>query len=296
MPRLLYFLIVFCFAFSTHASASPSTPLISLLQFLKMRLAEIKTIDANGVEGNALRLEDICPVDTDPVSRRIFFEYGAAYAAIESVTFPQNCMYPDDKSVRAYQESILPKTATIEGVTIELQEVAMDALLATANEARQVNLRITPLDGTIAGKRTFADTERIWKSRFQRALDHWVAKRKISNKEARLVRRMSYHFQVKRVLHWESKGWYFSTDFSRSIFSATAPPGTSQHLSLLAFDVAEHENPDVVKLMNKNGWYRTILNDLPHFTYLGLAENELPKRGLRVMVKNGIQFWIPNDK
>jgi hypothetical protein len=36
------------------------------------------------------------------------------------------------------------------------------------------------------------------------------------------------------------------------------------------------------------------LSDLPHFTYLGLRERDLPARGLRRVESAGQTFWVPD--
>ena len=46
---------------------------------------------------------------------------------------------------------------------------------------------------------------------------------------------------------------------------------------MLAFDVNEFDNPRVREILAKHGWFQTVLSDLPHFTYLGLKEKDLPK-------------------
>ena len=53
-------------------------------------------------------------------------------------------------------------------------------------------------------------------------------------------------------------------------------------------------NPRVRAILARHGWFQTVLSDLPHFTYLGLAEDELPQHGLKRVVVNGQTFWIPN--
>ena len=63
---------------------------------------------------------------------------------------------------------------------------------------------------------------------------------------------------------------------------------------LLAFDVDQFENPRIREIMAKHGWFQTVLSDLPHFTFLGLKEKDLPKHGLRSLEINGQVFWIPN--
>jgi hypothetical protein len=46
--------------------------------------------------------------------------------------------------------------------------------------------------------------------------------------------------------------------------------------------------------MNSNGWFQTIINDRLHFTYLGVPESELPRRGLKAVLADGTIYWVPN--
>jgi hypothetical protein len=63
---------------------------------------------------------------------------------------------------------------------------------------------------------------------------------------------------------------------------------------MLAFDVIEFDNPRVREILGKHGWFQTVLSDLPHFTFLGLKEKDLPKNGLKPVVVDTQTFWIPN--
>ncbi len=181
----------------------------------------------------------------------------------------------------------------IGGVSIELQEAAMNALLKAIEEAEERGLRITPLDGAIAGKRSFADTLRIWNSRFVPALNYWARKGRISKDDADAALLLPVREQVLQVFEWEAKGLYFSTGKNRPIMSSVAPPGTSQHLSLLALDIEQAGNRTVRDILNRNGWFQTVAGDSPHFTYLGATEAELPKLGLRKIVRGGYSYWVP---
>jgi hypothetical protein len=96
------------------------------------------------------------------------------------------------------------------------------------------------------------------------------------------------------VLELEKSGVYFSKDLSKSILYSIAAPGTSQHIAMLAFDVIEFDNPRVREILAKHGWFQTVLSDLPHFTFLGLKEKDLPKNGLKNVEVDGQTFWIPN--
>jgi hypothetical protein len=77
-----------------------------------------------------------------------------------------------------------------------------------------------------------------------------------------------------------------------------AAPGASQHLALLAFDAAEYESAEVERSLGNAGWFRTVPNDLPHFTFLGCDESELPQLGLapttREYGERSFSFWVPD--
>jgi hypothetical protein len=50
----------------------------------------------------------------------------------------------------------------------------------------------------------------------------------------------------------------------------------------------------VRRILARHGWFQTVKSDLPHFTYLGLEEKDLPAHGLRPVVFSKQLFWIPN--
>jgi hypothetical protein len=265
----------------------------SMSVFLEARLANVKTETKSTPVTNS-KFEQICPVSSNGVARRVFDEYGSVFAVKDPARFPDKCIFSDIADVERFQRSVKTRSAAIGGVAIELQEAAMNSLLEVVKDADSLDLKITPLDGARAGKRSYIDTVGIWNSRFQRALDHWVKAGKITDDEATAVRNMNTEKQVTQVAAWESSGLFFSTDFSRSIFSSTAPPGTSQHLSMLAIDIVEHDNPMIVTLLAGRGWYRTVLDDPTHFTFIGVPESQLPSRGLKSVTKGHYTFWIPN--
>ncbi len=100
--------------------------------------------------------------------------------------------------------------------------------------------------------------------------------------------------QVRAVLDLEKDGIFFSKDFSKSILYSIAAPGTSQHLAMLALDVEQFADERVRRILARHGWFQTVKSDLPHFTYLGLEEKDLPARGLRPVISGKQLFWIPN--
>jgi hypothetical protein len=237
--------------------------------------------------------QKVCPFESDAIAHRVLKEYGSIFVAADSVKVPVTCVFEDEEHVAAFQGDLEKTTSRLNGAEIILQSDAMSALLAAIQEANEGRLRITPLDGSIAGTRSYADTVRLWNSRFYRALNYWEKKGRISKANTDEARSLSPFAQVPKVVEWEARGLYFSTNFSRSIFTSVAPPGTSQHLSGLAFDVVEFGSRRVRTILNKHGWFQTVAGDEPHFTYLGFPETELPKRGLISVMKSGYKFWVP---
>lgn len=228
----------------------------------------------------------------DDVGRKLLREYGAMFVA-KGVTAPTVVVFRDETEVSSFQGKLPRATETIGGFGIELQAAAMADLRNALNEARSSGSSISPRAADSA-KRTYNETVGLWMSRVEPALKHWVGKGRITQAEANRIGSLSPFEQVSEVLKLEEQGIYFAKDLSKSIIYSVAPPGTSQHLSLLAFDVKEHDNPQVRALLAKHKWYQTVVSDLPHFTYLGVSESELPGLGLKKVVDGGRTFWVPD--
>jgi len=126
------------------------------------------------------------------------------------------------------------------------------------------------------------------------ALDYWVGQGRLTAEHAARLRTLPLQEQIGEVLDLEKNEIYFSKDLSKSILYSIAAPGTSQHIAMLALDVTEFQNARVREILAKYGWFQTVLSDLPHFTFLGLKEDDLPKHGLKAVVVNEQTFWIPN--
>jgi hypothetical protein len=230
---------------------------------------------------------------SDETGRRLLKEYGAVFLARGGATPPKTVVFRDEKEVAAFQGGVSRSTESVGGVTIQLQAAAMQALKEAAAEAVSNGASITP-KGADAAARSYQDTVGLWEGRVRSGLIHWTAKRKITAAEAARIRVLSPFDQVPEILRLEAKGIYFSTDQSKSILYSVAPPGSSQHLSMLALDVAGHDNPRVRAILAKHGWYQTVISDLPHFTFLGVPEDGLPKLGLKKASNAGRVFWVPD--
>jgi len=240
-----------------------------------------------------INLDAVCP-PADAVSRRILEEYGALWVADKKVKPPPVCVFSNEEQVTKFQEDAGYEAERIGFDEVELQPEALKHLRKAREDAQKEGLDITPRDGAEAARRNYEDSLRLWNSRFEPALTYWLGQGRLTQEQVDHLRSLPLSGQIAEVLELEKTGIYFSKDLSKSILYSIAAPGTSQHIAMLAFDVNEFENPRVREIMAKHGWFQTVLSDLPHFTFLGLKEKDLPKHGLRSVEVNGQVFWIPN--
>ena len=229
----------------------------------------------------------------DAAQQTLFREYGAVFVARGGVQAPAKVVFADEDDVRSFQSQLHISPATLGGFMLELQSVAMSRLLNAVADAEACGLTISPR-GADSARRNYGDTIELWRSRVEPALLHWVANGRLRQEKADAIRALAPYDQVAEVFDLEKEGIYFAKDLSKSIIYSVAPPGASQHLSLLAFDVAEFDDPVIREILARNYWYQTVTSDLPHFTFLGVQESELPGLGLKPVLTNGREFWVPD--
>lgn len=240
-------------------------------------------------------LEEICP-PADPVARRVLEDYGAMFVASNKVQPPPVCVFTSEDQVTKFQQHAGFATEALGEDKIELQPEAMKQLLKARAQAIKEDLDITPRDGSEAARRNFEDSLRLWNTRFLPALEYWMGQGRLTAEQAADLRALPLHEQVAAVLELEKSEVFFSKDLSKSILYSIAAPGSSQHIAMLALDVNEFQNARLREILAKYGWFQTVLSDLPHFTFLGLKETDLPKHGLKSVVVHEQTFWIPNVK
>jgi hypothetical protein len=233
------------------------------------------------------------PPESDEAGTRLLAYYGAVFVARGGAMQSPVLMFSDEEAVIKWQASLTTDKMTIRKTIVELQSVAFSALMAAKAEAEAKKIEITPR-GTDPARRDYKETVKWWESRVVPGLDHWVAAGKLVNREARRIRELSPADQVPEIFRLEENGLFFGGNFSRTILSSVAPPGASQHISMLAVDINEDENAAVRAILAKHGWFQTVLLDTPHFTYLGVLEKELPELGLQKVSLAGRDYWIPD--
>ncbi len=220
-------------------------------------------------------------------------EYGAVFVARGGVTPPDRIVFQNESAVSAFQSGVSISKEKFGAVTVQLQTPAMDALKQARAEAQKAHLSIGPRSAD-SSRRDYEHTVDLWASRVGPGLIYWVGKGKITQAEAARIKKLSPFEQVPEILSLEAKNIFFAKSLDKSIIYSVAPPGTSQHISMLALDVTEFENAKVREILSRHGWFQTVTSDLPHFTYLGVSEDELPTLGLKRVENTGRVFWIPD--
>jgi hypothetical protein len=241
----------------------------------------------------SLAFDQFCPAD-NPIARRVLHDYGAMFVGSKDILPPPVCVFTSQEAVAEFQKAAGWAGAKIGEDTVELQPAAMTALLKARAKVLKEALNLTPRDGAEAARRDYADTVRLWNSRFLPALKYWQRLSRLSDEQIAHLRSLPLFDQVSEVLELEKDGIFFSKDFSKSVLYSIAAPGASQHIAMLAFDVNEFYDARVREILAEHGWFQTVLSDLPHFTFLGLREEELSSRGLKPVECNGQKFWIPD--
>jgi hypothetical protein len=216
---------------------------------------------------------------------------GAIFVANEVVAIPKVWMFPNEATVSAFQGVFAMDRSDESRSAIELQKAALLELEAARAEAAAKGLTITPAS-KIAARRGYQDTVELWNSRVQPGLRYWVSVGRLKPREADRIAALETRQQIDAILKLEESGLWFSLSRDKSIRYSVSVPGTSQHLSMLALDIREHENPGVRALLARHGWFQTVYSDLPHFTFLGIPESELAARGLEARTNAGRTFWV----
>lgn len=229
----------------------------------------------------------------DAAQQRLLREYGAVFVARGGVIAPNKVVFKDEEDVSRFQSKLKIAQRQIGVFSLELQAAAMDRLSNAIDDADKAGLSINPR-GADSARRNYNDTVELWKSRVEPALIHWVEKGRMTHVQADAIRALPPYEQVPEVFALEEEGIYFAKDLSKSIIYSVAPPGASQHLSLLAFDIAEFDDARVREILSKHFWYQTVASDLPHFTFLGVGEERLSDLGLKQVTNSGREFWIPD--
>ncbi|GEM_PF-1105377 len=222
----------------------------------------------------------------DTVNRAVLSAYGAIYVADVAVKVPPNCT-PTRSELEAFYRTVQFENDNFDGVAVSFQKAALDAFRKIRAEAAAQGLTVTP-NGTRASLRDYDGTVEIWQRNLSIGIN---SARGISGAEMRQLRSSNVRESIDAVLKVEARGTLLGSGGGKSILQIAAPPGTSQHISGLSIDIAEHESSQVRAIMAKHGFFQTIANDFTHFTYLG--ESSTTSLGLVAVTIDGRVFFVP---
>ena len=166
-----------------RAGADAKACAVSDAEAARFRSSPFYLAFSRALRRRGMRPEQLCD-PADPCARRLLSEYGAMFVASDAVAVPPVCVFRDEREVSSFQQRAGSRAADFDGVTIELQPAALDALVAARDDARREGLDITPRDGPEAGRRDFADTVRLWESRVRPALRYWIEAGRVEADEA----------------------------------------------------------------------------------------------------------------
>ncbi len=229
----------------------------------------------------------LLPAPGDKLGVHLLAEYGAVLVAGDGVIVPPRSMLTGEKEVGEFQAGL-----QISGEEYKLQTAAARSLAAAQVEAQQQGLSISP-NNVDAAARSYQDTVALWLSRVEPALKHWTEQGRLSEEAAAQLRSLPPREQTLAIIALEQRGMLFGPGCAKSILSSVAPPGASHHLALLAFDVKEHGKPAVRRVLERHGWYQTVVRDAPHFTYLGVPKSRLESLGLAIVRDGDREYWKP---
>jgi hypothetical protein len=243
-----------------------------------------------------LLLRELAAATTSAVERRLLGEYGAIF--LTTATPPPAIIFNGPEEVARFQSSLSVGSEKLGEHLIELQKPALASLIEASSRLKDQGLTLSAR-APDAARRSYDDTVSLWTRNVTRGLQHWLGLGRIEGALVERIQSLPAVEQVGVILELEAGGeLFFGTFFDRSILYSVAAPGASQHLSMLAFDVAEYQDGGVEAGLEQNGWFRTVVNDLPHFTYLGRAENDLEALGLKRVERTygeaEYHFWIPD--
>lgn len=179
--------------------------------------------------------------------------YGAIFVNLKpAIRLPKKVAFSNHQETQKFQNSITK--AKVNGTrNCYLQKSAADAL----NKARfQAAFPLKSGNGKSDCIRDFATTVKFWK-KYTNSTTLDLVKQ---GKETRIL-------------------------------GTVAPPGASQHLWGLAIDLAV-TNKKQITALNRNGWYRTVEYDVPHWSFVGYPPEKLPKLGFRKKVIGKTTYWV----
>jgi hypothetical protein len=234
-------------------------------------------------------LDDVY-LSLDSDSLAILRTYGAAWASTSQR--PTVVSVPTEADRQLQVDGWATSSVTIGDRVLTTQTAAAHALSEARDELKALGVHLIPGSNTPSA-RTWATTHNSWRQRLTLGLDYWVQQGTLESDDKARILALPPNLQLKEALKLEDGGMYLNKHHNRPILSSVAAPGSSQHCWMLAVDLKPH-TPKVVEVMASHGWFRTVWADRPHFTWLGVPEDQLPALGLKLRMYGEDAMWVPD--
>ena len=220
--------------------------------------------------------------------KRILNEYGAVYLSVvfnsPAIVKPSKCLFSDEVDLKNFTTSFKISQDKFSFGDYYLQPKAKEALekvFSAAGGYKSVARNCNDTTPTCPG-----DVNDDWAARtYEQTKCNWLGLGK-NLAQCRATQLVWADIEKEVKKEGTSKPKMFSV----------AIPGGSQHHLGLAIDVDKSKcDATCFKVLEQNGWFRTVRFDSFHFTYLGYKESELPGLGLKkVKCNDNITYWVPN--
>lgn len=213
------FIRLFCIVFAEASLLCHCFSFVFVKDLSDINKNQIPQFERSNLFFNALELnlaekgqnlDDFCS-QSNILHKRILQEYGAVF--VGEGEFGNSCYFENENQLQSFQEEITYSEKTIKGVKVTLQAAAMQSLFSAVSEAKALGLSITPRGTSLASRRSFFDTLKLWHSRVNPGLIYWVKKGKISSYQAQQIREMPIITQAQAILELEEMGFFLALIF-----------------------------------------------------------------------------------
>lgn len=251
--------------------------------------------------------------EKDDVERSILYEYGAVFISKDAI-LPEVCKFKNELSVTEFADLFLKNNGQpLSKNEIQLVRFGFGDFFLQKQAKESLERVFKALKGYENVARNCNDETRktcIDRAKKSSVLnDNWALRTYYQTERNSGLTREVTKNDIPETKKWEPGIKYRDQKRNRPLMYQTAFPGSSQHHLGLAIDVNDERNEilngricgaNCTKILNDNGWFRTVRYDQYHFTYLGYTDTkDLENLGLKkVRCKDysentPFEYWVP---
>lgn len=267
------------------------------------------------------KLTGLCDAGRGIVFKKVLEEYGA-FLVGKDVVMPPTCLFETPEEVNKFQGRLIADHEIVtvricnkdyafqKNAGLSIINILLPSLARIGIVAKDLPRRTTDNDREeLTCGREIISLNKDWASRnFEKTSENWKHQRCKTLRPCPQVETTESIISGEISTNQYRGNFIESEGLNKPIMRSVAVPGASQHISLLAFDLNNNIcNSQVIEKLAEAGWFRTVIDDDCHFTYLGWTnERDLRRAGLkRVKCTRNVSrvnarresvvrsFWIP---